>query len=53
MRNKIEELKNMKRLLVVVDMVKGFKEKGNMAITDASHIDQEVVRLVKDFLKEE
>jgi len=51
MRNKIEELKNMKRLLVVVDMVKGFKEKGNMAITDASHIDQEVVRLVKDFLK--
>ena len=51
MENKIEELKKLKRLLVVVDMVKGFKEKGNMAITDVDYIDNEVVDLVRTFLR--
>jgi len=51
MKNKLNKLKEMKRLLVVVDMVKGFKEKGNMAITDIDYIDQEVALLVDDFLR--
>ena len=50
MENKIEELRELKRLLIVVDMVKGFKEKGNMAITDVDYIDSEVVDLVRKFL---
>lgn len=50
MKEKIEELKELKRLLIVVDMVKGFKEKGNMAITDVDYIDSEVVDLVREFL---
>lgn len=51
MKEKIEELKELKRLLIVVDMVKGFKEKGNMAITDVDYIDSEVVELVREFLR--
>jgi len=50
MKEKIEELRNLKRLLIVVDMVKGFKVMGNMAITDVDYIDSEVVDLVKEFL---
>ena len=46
-----EELIKMKNVLVIVDMVKGFKEFGNMAITDAGHIDPEIVKLVKEFLE--
>lgn len=45
-----EELIKMKKALVVVDMVKGFKKFGNMAITDVDYIDTEVVKLVKQFL---
>ncbi len=45
-----EELIRMKKALVVVDMVKGFKEFGNMAITDVNYIDLEIVKLVEDFL---
>ena len=45
-----EELIRMKKVLVVVDMVKGFKEFGNMAVTDVGHIDSEVVKLVNLFL---
>jgi len=45
-----EELIKMKNLLIIVDMVKGFKEFGNMAVTDAGHIDSEIVRLAKMFL---
>lgn len=45
-----EELIKMKKALVVVDMVKGFKEFGNMAVTDVGYIDSEIVNLVKLFL---
>lgn len=51
MKEKIEELRELKRLLVVVDMIKGFKEKGNMAITDIDYIDNEVVDLVREFFR--
>ena len=44
-----EELIRMKNVLVIVDMIKGFKEFGNMAITDADHIDGEILRLIKLF----
>lgn len=46
-----ERLIEMKRALVVVDMVKGFREKGNMAITDVGYIDTEIVQLIEAFLK--
>ena len=46
-----EELIKMKNVLVIVDMVKGFKEFGNMAITDVGYIDNEVVKLVEKFLQ--
>ncbi len=46
-----EELKRMKEALVVVDMVKGFREIGNMAVKDVSHIDTEIVKLIKMFLE--
>ena len=46
-----EELIRMKKALVIVDMVKGFKEFGNMAVTDVGYIDPEVVKLVNLFLK--
>ena len=46
-----EELIRMKNVLVIVDMVKGFKDFGNMAITDATHIDPEILRLTKLFLE--
>lgn len=46
-----EELIKMKNALVIVDMVKGFKEFGNMAITDVGYIDSEIVKLVEEFLK--
>ena len=45
------ENKRVKRVLIVVDMVKGFRTVGNMAIKDIKHIDDEVVRLVELFLK--
>jgi len=51
MKEKIEELKRLKRLLIVVDMVKAVEEKGNMAITDVDYIDCEVVDLVRTFLR--
>lgn len=46
-----QENKRVKRVLVVVDMVKGFRTEGNMAIKDIQHIDDEVVRLVELFLR--
>lgn len=45
-----EKLKRMKKALVVVDMVNGFMKEGNMAMPEANHINNEVVRLVKLFL---
>ena len=47
-----QELERMKRTLIVIDMVKGFREEGNMAIKDIPHIDEEVKRLVELFLSE-
>lgn len=47
-----EDLIKLKKALVIIDMVKGFKEKGNMAITDIDYIDDEVFKLVKQFLEE-
>lgn len=46
-----EELIRMKNVLVIVDMINGFKKFGNMAITDADHIDGEILRLLKMFLE--
>lgn len=48
MNNKIEELK---RLLVVVDMVKGFVNFGNMADPTINAITPEIVNMVKNFIK--
>lgn len=47
-----QELERMKRTLIVIDMVKGFREEGNMAINDIQHIDEEVKRLIELFLSE-
>lgn len=45
-----QELERIKRTLIVIDMVKGFREEGNMAISDIPYIDEEVKRLVELFL---
>ena len=44
------ELERMKRVLIIIDMVKGFRVEGNMAIKDIPHIDEEVRKLVELFL---
>lgn len=44
------ELERMKSTLIVIDMVKGFREEGNMAIKDIPYIDEEVKELVELFL---
>lgn len=47
-----EELKRMKKALVVVDAIKAFRTEGNMAITDiGEEVDDEIVRLVELFLE--
>ena len=46
-----QELEGMKRLLMVVDTMKAFREIGNMAITDiGEEVDNEIVRLIQMFL---
>lgn len=44
------ELERMKRVLIIIDMVKGFRVEGNMAIKDIPHIDEEIKKLVERFL---
>ena len=44
------ENKRVKRVLIVVDMVKGFRTVGNMAIKDIPHIDEEIKKLIEIFL---
>lgn len=45
-----QELERMKKALIIVDMIKGFRSEGNMAIKDIPYIDEEVKRLVELFL---
>ena len=45
-----QELERMKRTLIIIDMVKGFREEGNMAIKDIPYIDEEIKNLVDLFL---
>ena len=40
------ELERMKRVLIIIDMVKGFRVEGNMAIKDIPHIDEEIKKLI-------
>ena len=47
--NKIELLKEYKRLLIVVDMVKGFVNIGPMADSYINHITPEIIKLINDF----
>lgn len=47
-----QELERMKRTLIIIDMVKGFREEGNMAIKDIPYIDEELKKLVELFLSE-
>ncbi len=47
-----QELERMKRTLIIIDMVKGFREEGNMAIKDIPYIDEEIKNLVDLFLSQ-
>ena len=47
-----KELEELKKLLIVVDMVNGFVKEGNMADPYIAHIILEQKRLVEQFLKE-
>lgn len=47
-----DELKKMKRALIIVDMIKGFADIGALADPYVHHVDDEVARLVEQFLKE-
>lgn len=49
---KKKELENLRRLLIVVDMVNGFVRKGAMADPYIEHIIPEQLRLIKMILKE-
>lgn len=49
MKNKEEK----KKLLVIVDMIRGFVETGNMADPTIAHINEEVERLAKLFIQNE
>lgn len=49
MTNKEEK----KKLLVIVDMIRGFVEKGNMADPEIARINDEVERLTKLFIQQE
>ena len=45
------KLENAKKLLIVVDLVKGFVNEGNMADSKIQHIIPESKKLVEEFLK--
>lgn len=47
-----QELERMKSTLIIIDMVKGFREEGNMAIKDIPYIDEEIKKLVDLFLSQ-
>lgn len=47
-----KELEELKKLLIVVDMVNGFVKEGNMADPYIAHIIPEQKRLIEQFLKE-
>ena len=50
---KREDLKNMKRGLLVVDVINGFVSEGNMAVKGGERIIPENERLVQGFLEDE
>ena len=47
-----KELEELKKLLIIVDMVNGFVKEGNMADPYIAHIIPEQKRLIEKFLKE-
>ena len=51
MKESIQNLKELKELLVVVDMVNGFVKKGSLADSYIEHIIPEQIRLIEEFLK--
>ncbi len=46
--NKVEELKNIKRLVIVVDMVKGFVEEGKLAAPSINRIVDKQIELLDE-----
>ena len=50
---KSKELKEIRELLIIVDMVNGFVREGIMADSYIEHIIPEQIRLIKEFLKKE
>lgn len=51
MNETIQNLEELKEILVVVDMVNGFVKEGSLADPYISHIIPEQIRLIEDFLK--
>ena len=51
MKESVQNLKELKELLVVVDMVNGFVKKGSLADSYIEHIIPEQIRLIEEFLK--
>lgn len=51
MKESVQNLKELKELLVVVDMVNGFVKKGSLADPYIEHIIPEQIRLIEEFLK--
>lgn len=51
--NRIEELKNIKRLVIVVDMVKGFVEEGKLAAPSINRVVDKQVNMLDEALKSE
>ena len=49
----MKELKEIKRLLIVVDMVNGFVNEGNMADPYIAHIIPKIEETINDFINEE
>ena len=50
---KSKKLKEIRELLIIVDMVNGFVREGIMADSYIAHIIPEQIRLIKEFLKKE
>lgn len=49
----MKKLEELKKLLVVVDMVNGFIKEGKMSDKDINHITPRIKRLVENYLSEE
>ena len=49
----MKKLEELKKLLVVVDMVNGFIKEGKMSDKDINHITPRIKRLVENYISEE